>query len=68
MPKNPVTITYFDPRLAATARNKALELADGNVNRLVMITSNVYIVMNSVTHQKASPKVLKQLRKEHGLA
>jgi hypothetical protein len=71
MSKNPinvVTVSYFDPALAAAARGKALELAEGNANRLVMLKSNVYVVMNSATHPKASPKVLKRLRKDHGLA
>jgi hypothetical protein len=68
MPKNPVTISYFDSELAATARNKAMELADGAINRLVMIRPNVYMVMNSATHKTTNPKVLKRVRKGHGLA
>jgi len=68
MPKNPVTISYFDPGLADAARNKALELAGGSVNRIVMLKSNVYVVMNSATHATSNPKVLKRLRKGHGLA
>jgi hypothetical protein len=68
MHKNPVTISYFNPVQAVAARNKALELADGAINRLIMIRPDVYVVMNSSTHAVARPKVIKQLRKEHGLA
>lgn len=68
MPKNPVTTPHFNPDVAAAARNKALELANGVTIRLVMIRPDIYVVMNSATHVQTSPKVLKRLRKEHGRA
>jgi hypothetical protein len=33
-----------------------------------MLRPDVYVVMNSATHAAASPKVIKRLREEHGLA
>jgi hypothetical protein len=68
MSKNPVTISYFSPELAAAARDKAIELADGATDRLVMIRPDIYIVMNSATHATAEPSVIKRLRKGYGLA
>lgn len=68
MPKNPVTVTHFNPVQAAAAKSKAKELAGGNEDLMIMIKPDIYIVMNSAKHIEARPKVIKNIRKEHGLA
>ena len=64
MPKNPVTVSHFNPKLAAATRNKAIEIAHGSTDRLVMLKPDVYVVMNSATHSTAEPMVIRRLRAE----
>lgn len=68
MTKHKVTVSHFNPVQAAAAKNKAVELAAGDEGRVVMIRPDFYVIMNSVAHANASHKIIKRIRKEHGLA